>query len=78
MGSTFATPAPARPHNHASTMRHYLDSHLTVAFFRARFSAVHDTPPYSLDHLADASGEQARTIRSWIKEGVPFLKKNIK
>lgn len=31
---------------------------------------MHDTPPYSLDQLADASGEQARTIRSWIKEGV--------
>ena len=27
-------------------------------------------PPYSLDQLADASGEKARTIRSWIKERV--------
>lgn len=27
-------------------------------------------PPYSLEQLADASGEKARTIRSWIKERV--------
>mgnify|MGYP002048069720 FL=1 len=31
---------------------------------------VHNTPPYSLEQLAEASGEQARTIRSWIKEGL--------
>lgn len=32
--------------------------------------AMQPSPPYTLDQLADASGEKARTIRSWIGEGL--------
>ncbi len=33
-------------------------------------SGVKSSPPYTLEQLEEASGEKARTIRSWIKEGL--------
>jgi len=43
---------------------------LTVGILTHKLPTVHNNPPYSLEQLAKACGEQARTIRSWIKEGL--------